>query len=432
MEPLTIFYSWQSDLPNSTNRGFIQQALETAVRDLNKGDAVSMDLALDRDTLNTHGAKHIAETILEKIRRAAIFVCDVSFINGQSINPEEQKKPRLTPNPNVLIELGYALHILGYDRILLIFNNAFGKVDDLPFDIRFRRVIQYTSREDDTDRATERTKLIRQFKDNLPAMIRGVETTRHTNMQELIDRASEFHRKRVAFVNQGEDCLEVNETKPFLLLHVIPLYQHGGETIIDIRREEVREKCINIHPLMAPARDFDIVRGGYRNKIKPITLDEKDGDYRRSYTHVFVDGTIEFSDVYLLSDVAWNAGDQKKGFRFPAIDINLIKATRRVLKFYKEQQITAPIAIFLTLCNAQGLSILMNLQGNLVGRPLRSNEPLTFRGKIIDNIDAVDAAEIALKPILDEVYQSFGLPGALSYQDDGRLNPYVAENSKLN
>ena len=26
-----VFYSWQSDLPNSTNRGFIQQSLENAV-----------------------------------------------------------------------------------------------------------------------------------------------------------------------------------------------------------------------------------------------------------------------------------------------------------------------------------------------------------------------------------------------------------------
>ncbi len=83
MEPLTIFYSWQSDLPNNTNRSFIQQALETAVRDLNRGDEVSMELAVDRDTQNTHGAKHIADSILEKIQRAAIFVCDVSFINSQ-------------------------------------------------------------------------------------------------------------------------------------------------------------------------------------------------------------------------------------------------------------------------------------------------------------------------------------------------------------
>jgi hypothetical protein len=28
---VTIFYSWQSDLPNNTNRGFIERALEKAI-----------------------------------------------------------------------------------------------------------------------------------------------------------------------------------------------------------------------------------------------------------------------------------------------------------------------------------------------------------------------------------------------------------------
>ncbi len=262
-------------------------------------------------------------------------------------------------------------------------------------------------------------------------MLKSVETIRHKTMHELLDRATEFHRKRIAFINEGEDCLEVNETKPFLLFHVIPLNYHGGEAIIEIRREEVRGKCMNIHPLMAPAKYFDVVRGGYKNKIQPINSNEKDGDYIRSYSQIFADGTIEFADVYLISDAPWTVGNQKqKGFRIPEIDSALIKATRRALRFYKEQQINASVAIFFTLYNAQGLSILMNRRSNL-GHSLGSNEPLTFIGKIIENIQAPDAAEIALKPILDEVYQSFGLPGALSYGNDGSLNPDVAEKSKL-
>ncbi|WP_054534485.1 hypothetical protein [Herpetosiphon geysericola] len=431
MEPLTIFYSWQSDLPNSTNRGLIQQALKNAVQDLNRGDAVSMELAVDRDTQNVQGARHIAETILEKIRRAAIFVCDVSFINSQSINPEDQDRPRLTPNPNVLIELGYAFHALGDDRILLVFNNAFGKVEDLPFDIRFRKVLQYTSYETDHDRATVRNPLIGQLKSILPAMIKSVETTRHINMQELINKATEFHRQRIEFVNKDEECLQVNSIKPFLLFHVIPLYQHGGESIIDLGREEVREQCEMVHPFMRFPDSSRISRGSFKNKIEPKYMDEKDGDYRRSYSQIFVDGTIEFADVYLLSDAAWNIGTLKKGFRIPAIDIATIKATRRALRFYQSQNITAPVAFFLTLCNAEGLSILMDERGDLLGRPLVGNEPLTFRGAIMNNIADLNAVEIALKPILAEICQCFGLPSSLSYLDDGSLHPLVARKSKL-
>jgi hypothetical protein len=48
------------------------------------------------------------------------------------------------PNPNVLIELGYAVKTLGWNRIVCVFNMAFGRVEDLPFDLRQRRVRCYT------------------------------------------------------------------------------------------------------------------------------------------------------------------------------------------------------------------------------------------------------------------------------------------------
>lgn len=30
----TIFYSWQSDLPNNSNRGFIESCIESSLKDL--------------------------------------------------------------------------------------------------------------------------------------------------------------------------------------------------------------------------------------------------------------------------------------------------------------------------------------------------------------------------------------------------------------
>jgi len=63
---------------------------------------------------------------------------------------------RPTPNPNVLIELGYALKRLGWNRILMILNAEFGKVEALPFDLRMKRVITYTAKKEDQDRSTER------------------------------------------------------------------------------------------------------------------------------------------------------------------------------------------------------------------------------------------------------------------------------------
>jgi len=39
-----IFYSWQSDLPNATNRGFIQEALERAARNIRSVTAFELSL----------------------------------------------------------------------------------------------------------------------------------------------------------------------------------------------------------------------------------------------------------------------------------------------------------------------------------------------------------------------------------------------------
>jgi len=80
----TIFYSWQSDLPNSTNRGFIQDALERAAKILRSDESVRVEPVIDRDTQNTPDSHDISATIFRKIAEADVFVCDVSLISLSS------------------------------------------------------------------------------------------------------------------------------------------------------------------------------------------------------------------------------------------------------------------------------------------------------------------------------------------------------------
>ena len=158
-----VFYSWQSDLPNSTNRGFIQQALERAAKDIKSDESILVEPVIDRDTFGVPGSPDIAATILEKIDACDVFVCDVSIINHDSKN-------RLTPNPNVLIELGYTLKRLGWNRVIMVFNTEFGKVEDLPFDLRMKRVISYAAIQENPERASERNKLQKQLTNALKAI----------------------------------------------------------------------------------------------------------------------------------------------------------------------------------------------------------------------------------------------------------------------
>lgn len=47
--PITIFYSWQSDLPNNLNRGLIRHALDDAVGKINADLAVEDAIRIDQD-----------------------------------------------------------------------------------------------------------------------------------------------------------------------------------------------------------------------------------------------------------------------------------------------------------------------------------------------------------------------------------------------
>jgi len=132
---ISIFYSWQSDLPNNKNRSFIEDCIKNATKEIESRE-IYLNVAIDRDTKDTTGTPDIASTIFSKIDKTSIFIADISFINPDFDG-------RKTPNPNVLIELGYAAKTIGWENIICVFNTEFGKVEELPFDLRFRRPLSY-------------------------------------------------------------------------------------------------------------------------------------------------------------------------------------------------------------------------------------------------------------------------------------------------
>ena len=132
---MKVFWSWQSDTHQPSGRHFVKAALEAAVEQL--ADHPNLEDAerpiIDSDTSNVPGSPPIAETILRKIRECAVFVADVTPV-GQTSGGKK------LVNPNVMIELGYALAQVGPERIVLVMNQAEGgTLRALPFDLRHWR-----------------------------------------------------------------------------------------------------------------------------------------------------------------------------------------------------------------------------------------------------------------------------------------------------
>lgn len=163
-----IFYSWQSDLPNKTNRGFIADALELAVKELHRDPEIEVEPVVDRDVAGIPGSPDIAQTIFAKIKEAEIFVGDVSIITSGAIRP--------APNPNVLIELGYAMAALGTERIVMVLNVAYGGPELLPFDLRQRIAVIYRMPEEADERASARRELSKKLENALRTVFLGRDT----------------------------------------------------------------------------------------------------------------------------------------------------------------------------------------------------------------------------------------------------------------
>lgn len=132
-----IFYSWQSDLPAKDTKNFIGDAIEAAAKFL----ANTVTVIPDRDTKNETGSSNIEQTIFNKIDECDLFIGDLSLVASYE---NKNGTMKYTPNPNVLIELGYAVKVLGWQNIICFVNKDFGEEAHLPFDLNHHRVTGYS------------------------------------------------------------------------------------------------------------------------------------------------------------------------------------------------------------------------------------------------------------------------------------------------
>ncbi|MCB8946295.1 MAG: hypothetical protein H6658_21330 [Ardenticatenaceae bacterium] len=132
---------------------------------------------LDHDTKNIPGTPEIAATIFRKIKNCHFFLADLTFVG--TTNNEENPKP--IPNPNVLIELGFAASSIGWGRIICVMNTDYGAPEQQIFNIRHHRFpIRYSL--EGKDRGQVRDKLAEQLKHAIESLI----WYEHENSKETI------------------------------------------------------------------------------------------------------------------------------------------------------------------------------------------------------------------------------------------------------
>lgn len=135
MGKFTIFYSWQSDLPANKTKNFIRECIDEAISLAEESEAIEAER--DEATKGVTGSPNIVTTLFSKIDECDLFIADLSLCYT-----ENQKQEKKSPNPNVMLELGYAVKTLGWDRIVCLCNTDYGK--NYPFDVAHNRITDFS------------------------------------------------------------------------------------------------------------------------------------------------------------------------------------------------------------------------------------------------------------------------------------------------
>ena len=185
---MKIFWSWQSDTPGKTGRHFIRKALNEAIEALKQPEDVEEPAVrelkdavhLDHDRQGVTGSPWLLPTILKKIDASKIFVADVTPVSKISATDRNgtARREKRNMNPNVAIELGYALKSLTELNVLMVLNTHYGEREFLPFDIAGAAGPIMFNLPPDADAATlksEAASLRRQFTDALRGFMAPLE-----------------------------------------------------------------------------------------------------------------------------------------------------------------------------------------------------------------------------------------------------------------
>lgn len=217
MEPLRIFYSWQSDRDRNVCGRFIELALEAAIERLS--NRLDVEAVLDSATKGVAGTPPVSETILRKISECDIFIGDVSFV-------AETAHGKRIPNPNVMVEFGYARSLIEDERIMLVMNEAFGSAKELPFDLaHLRHPTRYTLCEaaPDGERRQSRDAFSEKIEPHLEASIRVALKRRQSQLDDgnVLDPA--FNLLAGADQRSGRGDVPALVPGPKLVIRLAPL-----------------------------------------------------------------------------------------------------------------------------------------------------------------------------------------------------------------
>ncbi len=355
---MKVFWSWQSDTHGKTGRHFVKAALEGAVHRLNTPENIDepleREVELDHDRKNVSGSPDLAATIFAKIANSDVVVADVTPVVTVARTPtkEDKRTEKGIMNPNVAIELGYALSTLASEDVLMVLNLHYGDRNSLPFDLAHKGGPVTYDLAPDADNSTvkeERKKLEQRFYECLkPYLTKPAPVRERTEFhaQEATYTEAIFFAKGEVMAKNAEDVdllAWYGANGNGLYLRLIPVYAqtHGystAEVLEKVRRFDLKALGLRTVPPVTSA-----------NKFGPIAVTVRPGESLiTGFTQVFKTGEV-------WGYTPWFLRHQDKFIPILAQEAALNFALNRYVRFMQEAlDIPPPYRVIAGLVGAEG------------------------------------------------------------------------------
>ncbi len=409
----TIFHSWQADTPTKVGRNFLNEVLEEVCRsiasDTNVDEAIR-DVDLDSDTKGVAGQPPIVDTIFKKIDNSSVFIADMTFV-GTRLDG------RASPNPNVLIEYGWALKGMGHQRTISVMNIAYGKPtrETLPFDLsHLRWPIQYDLPENATAevKAKEKKKLITVFNEAIRLSLATISSEPVVAQPEF--SAAEAKDGNARFRSKGEalgfyDGFQDDANKEIFLsdgstmwLRIMPLVPLEKPLIVHELKEYVIKNLSNLMPIINGAGGYSWLRaedgigvyrgGGSENKEqKSIHVD--------SIAFAFETGEIWSIDTAYLTYMKDS---------IPFLEGYFVESFKKYKLFLQGLGINAPYKWIAGVTGVKGRHLQYPIQsgyGRVGDGPICATDTIQVEGKFEDK----QSVEESLLPFFKKIFEKCGL-----------------------
>lgn len=147
-----VFFSWQSDVPKNSEllRSFIKASIKKIVNEQN------INVEYDEASRFVIGSQKVDEVILDKIKACDVFIADITPVSKIETNEGGKTSCKLLPNPNVAFELGYAMHCLSMEQVLIALPTETPH-GQLPFDFNHNRLIEFDEQTNPMDEEIDRS-----------------------------------------------------------------------------------------------------------------------------------------------------------------------------------------------------------------------------------------------------------------------------------